>query len=37
LKYFSRNPNCITRSLYFGYGKVSQVAKKGRDNVTVHR
>ena len=29
LKYFSRNPNCITRSLYFGYGKVSQVAKKG--------
>ena len=23
LKYFSRNPNCITRSLYFGYGKVS--------------
>ena len=29
LKYFSRNPNCITRSLYFGYGKVSQVAKMG--------
>jgi len=29
LKYFSRNPNCITKSLYFGYGKVSQVAKIG--------